>query len=567
MQHLNLCIVIPAYKPSFSLIETIQSVLGALTADDYVRFVVVDDGSGEEYTSIFESAAELTGVSILRHAVNLGKGGALKTAFNHILLHERVVGVVTADADGQHLPDDILSVGRALMRSPDALVLGCRSFGGNVPLRSKLGNIITAWVTHFLLGKKIADTQTGLRGISLGLLKRLLRAKTNGYDFEMEMLVAAVNASVSFIQYPISTVYIDDNSQSHFNPLRDSIAIYFVFARHLGNSLVTAVLDYIVFVLAFFICGALGPSLVVGRFFAGVFNFFVGKQLVFKSHGNMFREILLYGILLCSLTFVSYVLISFLEHKGLSVFFAKIVVETIVFIVAFSMQRSFIFANASDINKDKETNWDRYYSERTNFSPTRLITQRILLNLLSKYHIEDIHSFIEIGGGGSCFYRAFRKKYSSALYSIIDKSRAGVSLFEKKYKGEHIRAICGDILESNAIEKADVVFSVGLIEHFKKEDMLKVVRAHFCSVKQGGLVIITFPTPTLIYRAIRSIAEALNMWRFPDEYPLMAEDVLPELSRYGEVLCQKKNWWIGLTQEVLVIRANNAPEQSTPPCC
>ena len=77
----QLAVVIPAYRPSAGLIDVVRQLTGkALPA-----IVIVDDGSGPEYRDIFAQAATFPNVQVLRHAVNLGKGAALKTAFNHVL--------------------------------------------------------------------------------------------------------------------------------------------------------------------------------------------------------------------------------------------------------------------------------------------------------------------------------------------------------------------------------------------------------------------------------------------------------------------------------------------------
>src|SRR4051794_27402957 len=134
----RLAVVIPAYRPSAGLVDLVRK----LTDKRLPAIVIVDDGSGPEFREIFDQAAAFPNVQLLRHAVNLGKGAALKTAFNHVLCTmPDVAGVVTADADGQHHPDDIERVAAALLARPDALVLGARAFDGDVPLRSKIGNI------------------------------------------------------------------------------------------------------------------------------------------------------------------------------------------------------------------------------------------------------------------------------------------------------------------------------------------------------------------------------------------------------------------------------------------
>lgn len=157
------------------------------------RVVVVDDGSTDAHTPIFRRLSEISGVTVQRHAVNLGKGAALKTGFNQLLTYlPEIKGAVTADADGQHLPSDILRIAAELSHTPESLILGVRlRHERDAPLRSRLGNRITRILVRLLMGKNLADTQTGLRGVPRSLMKRLLAIPSAGYDFELDMLVAS----------------------------------------------------------------------------------------------------------------------------------------------------------------------------------------------------------------------------------------------------------------------------------------------------------------------------------------------------------------------------------------
>ena len=164
-------VLIPAYRPSAGLLD----LVGDLSARGMNAILLVDDGSGPEFREIFHQAARFPGVQILRHAVNLGKGAALKTGINHALcVFPELIGIVTADADGQHHPEDIVRVADGLRQHPGALVLGCRTFDAAVPLRSRFGNILTRKLIATLIGAKLQDTQTGLRGIPASLAARLL---------------------------------------------------------------------------------------------------------------------------------------------------------------------------------------------------------------------------------------------------------------------------------------------------------------------------------------------------------------------------------------------------------
>src|SRR5262245_57327480 len=72
---MNDCIVIPAYNPREPLLQLVQELQGRGLKD----IVVVDDGSEAQCAPIFERLASSEGVHLLRHAINLGKGAALKT--------------------------------------------------------------------------------------------------------------------------------------------------------------------------------------------------------------------------------------------------------------------------------------------------------------------------------------------------------------------------------------------------------------------------------------------------------------------------------------------------------
>lgn len=107
---------------------------------------------------------------ILVHAVNLGKGRALKDAFNYYLNYfsTEYRGVITADSDGQHTVEDILKLDHLLGQYPDSLILGSRDFSlRSVPLKSRFGSKLTRVVMKILIGGGISDTQTGLSQIPL----------------------------------------------------------------------------------------------------------------------------------------------------------------------------------------------------------------------------------------------------------------------------------------------------------------------------------------------------------------------------------------------------------------
>lgn len=337
-------IIIPAYRPQQTLIELIKN----LSHNAEQKIIVVDDGSGEAYANIFSQLAPFENVMVLHHAVNLGKGQALKTAFNYFLVHyqHQCSGVVTADADGQHLPKDILRISETLQKEPSTLILGARKFDGVVPLRSRFGNTLTRFIFKLLIGHAIHDTQTGLRGIPTNFLKPLLRLRTSGYDFELDMLICATQHKVKINEIPIQTIYENNNQSSHFNPLIDSLKIYFIFLRFCTLSVATALLDYIIFAISILAHNSLLTSFIIARLFAGTFNFTFGKRLVFKSKGRIAAEAIKFSFLVLVLMLASYFSVSILvKHFNVNVYLSKFLVEGTLFFASFAIQRIFVFSS------------------------------------------------------------------------------------------------------------------------------------------------------------------------------------------------------------------------------
>jgi glycosyltransferase involved in cell wall biosynthesis len=324
-------------------------LLEEIRQSDPAPIVVVDDGSGPACRELFERASRVPGTTVLTNAVNLGKGAALKHGMNHILVnHPDCVVVVTADADGQHAVTDILKVANALQAGPAEVTFGCRDFKRDVPFRSKIGNVVSRYVYRFVVGLNLSDTQTGLRGIPRRLMELSLGIRSNRYEFETEQIIAAKTAGFKFTEVPIQTVYIDDNSGSHFNPILDSFRIYFVLLRYALSSVATALSDFIVF----YILTANGIALLSANMSArGValwLQFVLLKKYVFKSKAGL----PIFAAYVAYVFFSGYLSAAmqaqFAGHFIDSALLAKVVVESVIWIFNFMFLRDIIFRKWSE---------------------------------------------------------------------------------------------------------------------------------------------------------------------------------------------------------------------------
>jgi len=345
-------VVIPAYQPSAALAGVVRAVAAAGTP-----IFVIDDGSDASCSGIFAEVAKIVGVRLLRHESNRGKGAALKTGIAAAAAEfPDCEGVITADADGQHHPDDIALVSDALRVRPGALILGSRAFQGEVPLRSRFGNAVTRGVMHAVVGQKLKDTQTGLRGIPAALFPALTSLQSNGYEFELEMLLAAKQQGVPAVEVPIRTIYEQGNASSHFHPVRDSARIYSVLLRFTSASLVSAAVDNLIFYLAYRSTGHILVSQIAGRILAVAFNYWLVRTGVFYSRERHSQTLPKYLALVVVSGSASYAGIRFLTAQtAIGVMAAKLMVESALFFVNFAVQRSLIFKRTEAAPETRST--------------------------------------------------------------------------------------------------------------------------------------------------------------------------------------------------------------------
>ena len=206
------------------------------------------------------------------------------------------------------------------------------------------------------------------------------------------------------------------------------------------------------------------------------------------------------------------------------------------------------------------TDWTRYYEKPF---ITAHVTRRITAHRIAKMVLEaggfpDRHGrIIELGGGNSAFCDTFMDCLYVQFYTVVDSNPRGTLLFWMKHPDSfNYPIVCADILtlDSASFEPADLVFSVGLVEHFTEEQTKIAIRRHFELAKPGGLVLITFPVPTFTYRLIRRAAEKLGIWRFPDERPIRLEDAVALCAAHGEIIAKRLNRAILLTQGIVLAR-------------
>lgn len=341
-------VLIPAYEPDGRLIKLVTEI----RRETAYSVVIVNDGSGSDFQNVFLTAEEM-GCTVLTHDRNFGKGHALKTGFSYIRDNKaETEGVVTADADGQHLVADIIRVAETVVRSPDnKLVLGVRRFAGKVPLRSRIGNAVTRMVFSAVSGQSLADTQTGLRGFPTVSLQWLIGLDGERFEYEMNMLLYAKTAGYRFEQVDIQTVYLPGNTSSHFRTIRDSVLVYLPFFKFCLSGISSATVDYTLLFVFQGLTHNLFVSVLGARIASSAVNFTLNRTYVFQEGERVHKktvETLYYYLLVAVLMLFNYLLLRFLSQDlRMNLFLSKVLTEIVLFIFSFTIQHLIVFRKAA----------------------------------------------------------------------------------------------------------------------------------------------------------------------------------------------------------------------------
>ena len=334
----GIIVLIPAYKPDARLVELVREL-----RDRQLDVMLVDDGGQEAFAPIFAQCREL-GAEVAVHTVNLGKGRALKTGINAALLRwPELRAIVTADADGQHTPKDILRLIDAVDEHPNTLVLGSRKFTGDVPFKSRWGNRITRTVYGLASGVRIYDTQTGLRALPRCALDEMLRIDGERYEYEMNVLLKLRDMKLGVFEVPIETIYINDNAGSHFNPVRDAFRIYLVIFKYLFSSITSFAVDYALYWLCLWFGLSGFVSYAVARLVSSQVNYHLNKHTVFSGRGGKNSMVKYYALAVVQGAIGAGLVQLLITVLPVSPKIIKIPVDLVLFALSYFIQRDYVF--------------------------------------------------------------------------------------------------------------------------------------------------------------------------------------------------------------------------------
>lgn len=211
-------ILIPSYQPE----KTLVNLARGLSLEGF-NILIVDDGSGEKYSSIFKDAQKYA--IVLSYPKNKGKGEALKFGYRYCLANlKEYKYVITVDGDGQHRIDDVVKMYEKISQN-NITVIGVRKFDVKVPIKSRVGNLISKFNQALVTNRFMQDNQCGLRAFPYKILTDMVNIFGSRYEYEMNVLTYLLTKEIPFQCMRVQTIYENNNSGSHFRPIQDTLRI------------------------------------------------------------------------------------------------------------------------------------------------------------------------------------------------------------------------------------------------------------------------------------------------------------------------------------------------------
>lgn len=194
----NLTIVIPAYNEKDSLKDFLPEVL-KFCRDKGFELIVVNDGSKDETQLVLESYTQEKYLKIIRHKLNKGYGGALKSG----IVNAQTRYVITIDADGQHHLEDVERLYNLILIKDADMIVGKRENIKSDWYRN-MGKSIIRRIAKMLMPLPIHDINSGMKIYNTVLAKKYLKLCPDSMAFSDIIALVFISQRHLVLEEPVS---------------------------------------------------------------------------------------------------------------------------------------------------------------------------------------------------------------------------------------------------------------------------------------------------------------------------------------------------------------------------
>jgi len=207
---IKLSVLMPVYNEEAGL----STILERVAAVDVEKEIIIVDDCSSDGTAEILAQVDLPEVTTVRHAVNRGKGAAIRSAL------EAATGdaVIIQDADLEYDPQDYHALLEPLLSGEAQVVYGVRSFA-NQKLMFRLGNQFLTWLTNLLYGVRLHDMETCYKLMRIEIARKL-DIECNRFDMEPEITAKITRMGIKIHEVPIS---YDPREEKKLSPWRDGL--------------------------------------------------------------------------------------------------------------------------------------------------------------------------------------------------------------------------------------------------------------------------------------------------------------------------------------------------------
>lgn len=342
-------VIIPAFEPTERLVGYVDRLFSAGAAG----VVVTDDGSGEEYSRVFDQLRAIPDCSVITLEKSHGRGGAIKTAFS--FCREKYGGdhvFVTIDGSCGYIIPDVFKAAAFASEYDDSLIIGSRCRAGGTIRRGRRPN--GAFISRLLrltCGIKVTDSRVGLRAFSYKLLPQLLEIPGESFDYELNQLILLSKNGVTLREIPIQPNKRGAYRETLSDSLKDAAVILRGPGKFAVSGVVSGVADVVSFFVFFrFVFALLSPWLrsllatVCARLLSASINYTLNRKFVFNDKAT--RSAAKYAaVMLCqlSLSYAFACLWNAVFTLAFAVTAAKALCDLSVSLVSYLVQSRWVF--------------------------------------------------------------------------------------------------------------------------------------------------------------------------------------------------------------------------------